>query len=475
MQERMKEKEVKIIQQHFISLAIALSTIILFVCSSIRHWLFQSNFDLAIFDNVLYLISQGQPPVSQILGFHILGDHAALIFYPLALFYKISANIHWLFAIQAIALAIGALPLRDLALNAGLKESKANTIVLSYLLYPLIFNVNLADFHPEVIALPAIFWAVLAARIHSVWEFCLAIMLIVSCKAVLALTVAAMGVWLLISEKKRLYGAIALIFGIAWFFVATKIIIPWFGQETASLTRHLYRYGALGNSYTEILHNLIFQPGIFLGAIFNLTNLSYLLWLLLPVVWGIAPKHLTPLISAIPALSMNLLASSVTQKSLTHQYSLPILPFLFLVVISTLASGKGWLRNSRGIILWSLGAFLALAKFGYFGSIYLDSLDTWQATREALTQINTKGNVLTTTDIAPHLTHRSVVKIADRNSQSANLNHFSDVLLNLRHPGWSSSKELANNLVDRLQRSPQFKLSYQRDEVFLFKKFSSSS
>jgi uncharacterized membrane protein len=234
--------------------AIALWGLILFICSSIRHALFQSNYDLAIFDNVIYLISQGKPPVSEILGFHILGDHAAFIFYPLALFYKIAVNIHWLFAIQAIALVIGAIPLRDLALHYGLSQSKANTIALAYLLYPLIFNVNLADFHPETIALPAIIWAILAARINSLGQFIVAIIVIVSCKAVLSLTVAAMGIWLLIFEKKRLYGAIALSLGIAWLIVAIKLIIPSFGAETATLTRHLHRYGNLGNSYAEILY-----------------------------------------------------------------------------------------------------------------------------------------------------------------------------------------------------------------------------
>jgi uncharacterized membrane protein len=460
---------VKIIQKNFLGLAITLSILILFLCSSIRHALFQSNFDLAIFDNVLYLISQGKPPISEVLGFHILGDHAAFIFYPLALFYKISANIYWLFAIQAIVLAIGAIPLKYLAIHAGLKTSKANTIALTYLLYPLLFNVNLADFHPEVIALPAILWAILAARIDRMWQFCLAIAIILSCKAVLALTVIAMGVWLFVFEKKRNYGAIAIVSGMVWFIIAIKIIIPNFGEETANLTRHLYRYGDLGNSYADILHNLIFKPQILLGNIFNLANLTYLLWLFLPLVWGIAPKYLTPLIATIPALAMNLLATSPTQKSLTHQYSLPILPFIFLVAIATLASGRGWLRSNKGIILWSLGAFLALAKFGYFGSIYLNSLDTWQASTEAIAQIDSKGNVLTTTDLAPHLTHREVVKIANLESKSSNLNQFKYILLNERHPGWSSSEEIASFLIEKLKRSPEFQLTYNQDDVFLFR------
>ena len=101
--------------------------LILFGCSSLRHALFQSNgFDLGLFDQAIYLISQGQEPIVSLAGFHFLGDHAAFILYPLALFYKIYPDVHWLFAVQAIALSLGALPTFHLARQAGLKESLSN-------------------------------------------------------------------------------------------------------------------------------------------------------------------------------------------------------------------------------------------------------------------------------------------------------------------------------------------------------------
>ncbi|MEM7757868.1 MAG: DUF2079 domain-containing protein, partial [Cyanobacteria bacterium P01_A01_bin.40] len=71
-------------QVWFLSLAIAISTLVLLICSSVRHGLFQSSFDLAIFDNAVYLISQGQTPFITFRNLHILGDHAAWIVYPLA-------------------------------------------------------------------------------------------------------------------------------------------------------------------------------------------------------------------------------------------------------------------------------------------------------------------------------------------------------------------------------------------------------
>ncbi|NES82317.1 MAG: DUF2079 domain-containing protein, partial [Moorea sp. SIO2B7] len=342
----MKEKTIK--PTNTLGFMISISAIILFICSSLRHALFNSSaFDLGIFDNAIYLISQGKQPFVFFREIHILGDHAAWILYPLALLYKIYPDIHWLFAVQAISLALGALPTWYLAIQAGLKESQAIAIAAVYLLYPLIFNINLFDFHPEVIAPLAILAGILAARNDKLWLFSLAIILILSCKAVLSLTVVAMGLWLLIFEKKRLYGVIALFSGVLWFLIATQLIIPAFsGEEAAAVGRYTF----LGDSVLEIAKNIILKPGIILSNLFTLENLGYIFLLLLPVIWGLSWRHLTPLVGAIPTLFLNLLTDYYPQKDLIHQYSLPILPFLLLAVISNLASGGGWLRNRRVII-----------------------------------------------------------------------------------------------------------------------------
>jgi uncharacterized membrane protein len=286
---------------------IGVSALILFVCSSVRHALFQSSaFDLGIYDQVIYLMSQGQPPISSFLGFHHLGNHTAYSVYLLGLLYKIYPTIHWLFAVQAIGLSLGALPLWHLARQAGLKESQATAMSAVYLLYPLIFNLNIFDFHPEVMAVSVILGAVLAARLGKIAWFCCAIIFVLGCKAALSLTVVAMGVWLLVFEKKRVCGAIAIVAGVAWFIIATQIIIPRFsGTEAAAV----FRYAYLGDSVLDIAKNLLFKPNLVLGKIFSLDTLEYLALLLSPVIWGLSPRYLTPLVAAIPALTMNILAA----------------------------------------------------------------------------------------------------------------------------------------------------------------------
>ncbi|MDE5071034.1 MAG: DUF2079 domain-containing protein [Trichodesmium sp. St5_bin8] len=127
------------------------------------------------------------------------------------------------------------------------------------------------------------------------------------------------------------------------------------------------------------------------------------------------------------------------------------------------------------IIIWSCVGFLALAKYGYFWSIYLDYLDTWQATRTAVNIIQTKGSVLTTSQITPHLSHRQFIKLIIEEEELPRdeaLAEYDYVLINVRHPGWKSSQEYARKLVDKLKVNSEFQLSYQKDDVYLFEKDS---
>ncbi|MGL5793804.1 MAG: DUF2079 domain-containing protein [Waterburya sp.] len=453
-------------QFYFLSSAIIISTLILFICSSLRHALFQSSFDLAIFDNAVYLISQGQEPWVSFRGLHILGDHAAWILYPIALLYKIYPDIHWLLLLQALSLSLGIVPIWYLGKVAGLKEAQNRSISLAYLLYPLIFNVNLFDFHPEVIALPTILVAILAVKLEQLGWFIIAIVVILSCKAVLALSVVAMGLWLLLLGKYR-YAIIALILGFSWFAIATQIIIPTFsGTEAAAVDRYSY----LGDSVIDIVKNLVLKPQLILGKIFSGATFEYLLLLTVPLWWGLSLKHLSPIIGALPILAINILSDSSAQRNLVHQYSLPIVPWLFLIVIMAVSNNQIWFKNKRHILIWSVVAFLALAKYGYFGSLYLQSWDTWQATKTAISQIDAHSSVLTTTDIAPHLTHRALVGLTTSEPDTQDLDKFKYILLNLRHPGWGSSSEIAQNILTKLKQTPKFKLDFEQDDVLLFTK-----
>jgi uncharacterized membrane protein len=459
---------------------LAAVTGLLFACSSLRHWLYQSSaLDLGYFDHAVYLISRGLPPIVSFWGYHVLGGHADWILYLIAPLYWIHADVHWLLAIQAVSLAGAALPLWHLARQAGLNPAQSQAVVLSYWLYPLVFNLNLFDFHPEVMALPGFLGAVWAARARHWIGFTVCVALILGCRDALSLTVAAMGLWLWLFERRRRMGLMAMGLGLIWFGFATQVVIPYFrpgGVESVA------RYGYLGRSLGEICQNLVLRPDLFWGRLVSLDSLLYLVLLLAPLAWGLSWRHLAPLLVILPTLAINLLSESAAQRDLTHQYALPALPFLLVAAIAVLADdrlkGQGssatpprflrlW-RQPRWIVLWSVIGFLALAKFGFFGGKYLDRLDTWQPVQQAVAQITMSGPVLTTSDIVPHLSHRPWLDYTKDNAPPSTLQTFDYVLLNLAHPGWASTPALAQAVLQMAQQDPQFRLQFQQGQVYLF-------
>ncbi|MBD1842007.1 DUF2079 domain-containing protein [Cyanobacteria bacterium FACHB-63] len=455
--------------ENFLRSLVISSFVVFFAVSVIRHLLLQSNaLDLGYFDQAVYLISQGKPPIVSFRPYHVLGDHAAWILYLIAGVYKIFPRVYALFAIQSGMFAIATIPVWHLAHQAGLDRSKSNAIAVAYLLYPLVFNLNLFDFHPEVIALPLFFAAVWTARANRIGWFTLCVALILGCRASLALSIAAMGVWLIGFEGRKKSGVIALILGVSWFVIATGVIIPHFRPTGADF---VMRYSYLGGSLSEIVQNLGLKPWLWVGRLFSIENLLYLLLVLAPIGWGVSLRYLAPLVATIPVFAMNLLSELANQRDLVNQYALPILPFLMVMAITTVATQR---RRSRVILVWSLIGFLALAKFGYFGSRYLDRVSILSETYAAIAQITTKEPVLTTSYVVPHLAHRTTIDYLKLSEPATNLNDFKYVLLNPAFPGWASSSQLVQQILSQVQANPDFELRYQKSSVYLFVKRSAT-
>lgn len=463
------KKKLKLDSINPIFLIMGMSTLILFFFSSLRHSLFQSGaLDLGFFDQGIYLISQGINPKSSIIDIHLLGDHAAFILYPLSVFYKIYPDIHWLFLIQAIALAIGIIPVVGLSRLQGLTNKQIYLAILIYILSPILFNANSTyDFHPDIFAIPFLLWSVFWARTNKINLFCISIIIVLSCKAVFSLTIIFLGLWLFLFEKKKQMGVIAITIGIGWFVVSTQVVMPMVGSGT---TRFLSRYSFLGSSYLEIIINFFVKPNLLLSKIFSVDSLVYLLLLFTPFIWSFKFMNVNYLIPVIPTIAMNILSVDPQQRYLANHYPLPVFPFLMLMSISsigTFTQEKKW--GYRFIIFWTIVVFITMSRINLFTGEYLQSLDTWQANNEAIVLVKTKGSILTTHEIAPHVSHRSQVKLAFSNTPH-DLTMFDYILLNTRHAGYQSDRDYALSLVEKAKKIPSLKLDYYKNDVYLFTK-----
>ncbi len=454
------------------------AALILFAASTFRHILFRSTaFDLAIFDQAIYLISQKETPYVSIVGFHILGDHAAWIFYPISLFYIIAPSVYWLFALQSLGLASGGVAIFMLARRRNISENAALSLSCAYLLAPLIFNANLFDFHSDAFVPSALLFAVYALETRRTLWFVFLLLFVAACKAALSLTIVGLGAWLIVAavtEKnsdsatrrlKALLGGVAVVIGLVAFLIAMIWILPSYNPRVVSA---ISNFGYLGNSIGGIIINAITNPLVVASHLFTWRNVEYLLLLILPLSWGLSARALKPILAALPALFLNLLSLSNAYKDLIHHYSLPILPFLFLAILESYSRGYSLIRKPMVIVVLSIISFLALAKFGYFEG-YLKNQDTSSSIREALTLVSAKDSVLTTSWIAPHLSHRKSIRIFP-NSGADEIGNFDVILIDTRHPGWRMDRNSAKAWLDRLDANSSFVRLHDRDGVFLFRK-----
>jgi uncharacterized membrane protein len=449
----------------------ALSAVSLFICSTLRHHVLRSGaFDLGFFDQTVYLISQGKQPISSLLGVHVIADHASLILYPLALLYKIWADPHMLLIAQALALSAGAWPVYRLGLLSGLNTRVALGVGCAYLMFPLVLTSNLFDFHPDVFIVPALLWAVLAVREDRKLLFTCCVIVTLMCKEIIALTIVAMGLWLLLTEKRRFYGVFAVLAGLVWFVIAVKVLIPAFGNGRNPSGLGYYAY--LGGSLGEIITNFVIHPGLWLSKIFSRSAAQYMLLLVVPAAWGLHYRTMAPLLAALPAVMLNVLSENPAQRSPFFQYSLPVVPFMFVALIIGLASGHAWLRRARSIVAWSVAMLVvgALARAGKVSSSQAFDLDTVSHTRAAVRQIEPDAKVLTTFETVPHLSRREVVQWVGGVGPKLPIEDYDYILLSTSHQSLDHEDPMVRAVFSQAVMSPVFHLEYFAGDVFLFKR-----
>jgi len=298
----------------------------------------------------------------------------------------------------------------------------------------------------------------------------MAIAVVLACKAILALTVAAMGVWLLAAERRRFFGIAAILAGIVWFFIATRLIVPWFGAGRA--LSGLWYYDHLGHSVLEIALSPLLKPSLVLAHLFSPGSLKYLTILAIPLIWGLWPTRLWPMLAALPTILLNLLSDNHAQRSPFYHYSLPVVPFLFTSVILAMSSRRAWLSKAQAIVGWS-AMLLLLGVLARISRVSGDHAFDWHSlehTRQAIARIRSDGHVLTSAEVVPHVSRRAVVDYIGGVVPLRDLSEYDYVLINTRHQSLEPFDRVVSQILAAAITSHQFHPEYVAADVFLFRR-----
>ncbi|GBC98324.1 hypothetical protein HRbin17_00826 [bacterium HR17] len=294
-----------------------------------------SAFDLGIFQQAVWLMSQGKTPFVTVRGMHILGDHFTPILYLLAVPYRFWAHPFWLFLAQTIALAAGAFPLYRLTMRTTQHEWAAVLVVIGYLLHPALFTMLLFDFHPVLLSVPFVLWAMDAIESGRVVHFIVGACCAALCRQDVAIPLAGISMYG-IFVRKRHWAWGGLIFSFVWFSITMKIMTYLSNTEQSA---YLSLYDQWGKTLTSIIWGIITHP---IEVIKSLTlchgyvQTPGIYPLLLVVPFALFPL-LAPevLVWGLPSYALIALSERPVMREIGYQYGALIVPWLAFASIST--------------------------------------------------------------------------------------------------------------------------------------------
>jgi len=295
-------------------------------------------FDLGIFQQAVWLMAHMETPFVTVRGMNILGDHFTPILYLVAIPYRFWAHPFWLFLAQTVALAAGALPLYRLALRHIQKDWLAAIIAIGYLLHPALFTMLLFDFHPVLLSIPFVLWAMDAADEGRPKVFAIAAIFALACKEEVSLVILMLSAYAAIVRKQK-WAWWGVVGSVCWIAVVLKLMPFLAGVEHSA---YLALYSRWGETPLGIVWGILTRPFEALRELVLCQGHAtapgvYPLLLLFPFAFFplLAPDLL---LFGLPNYALIALNERVTFRELGYQYASTILPWLVF------ASVMSWKR-----------------------------------------------------------------------------------------------------------------------------------
>lgn len=375
-----------------------------------RHDRYRSGFDLANFDQVLWLLANGHEPLNTQYGRVFWGEHFSPAIALLTPLYAAGAGPTALLVLQAVTMSSVAPLLYALARAYGARPWLAALPALLWLASPLTLIPNVNDVHHIPLAVPVIVGSVLALKRDRLLVFALLALLACCTKEDVSLIYLTLGVVVALEGRRGLGAAISGA-SLALFLFAVVVYLPAFGSSTSWFEERFA--GDRGDSLLDVVTWMLTHPGTAVGDLVVSEKIG--LCLALVATTGglclLAPRWM---LLGLPALGHNLLSAYGPQHGIWDQYQVP-------VALSFAVAGAAGVHRLAGArppvrLLAAAGVTLAFLV-APLGIRHADRQSEWtaervarlggpEARRDALALIPDDVPVAASTRVTPHLAHR---------------------------------------------------------------------
>ena len=314
------------------------------------------EFDLAIFSQGLHKLTRFETPFVTVRGMNLFGDHATWVHLPLVpLASALGPTLgipRLLVLVQSAALGLSGLFLHRIA-RQRLGAPGARVVLAAYLVYPALQYTWLEYYEPVNLALPCLFAAYAAIREGRDRPALLWCLLALGTMENLAATVIALGLWAIL-RGQRVLGRRLVIGSLAYVAFLLGVVFPWLHPGGYVYVHRLWGEGGT-------------LPGALAGFLVRLAspeNGRYLLALFVPA--GLLPLLAPGTLLLAAQLPLNLIAAWPYAHEIRYHYVAPVIPFVWLAVVETLArlrhSGVGWRLAMGALVAGALAGQVAYAS-----------------------------------------------------------------------------------------------------------------
>ena len=176
-----------------------------------------SAYDFGLYDQGIWLLSEFKNPFVTLMGRNLFGDHTSFVLLFLVPFYWFVGSTSFLFVVQAIAIAAGAIPVFLYARKRLASEMFATVFAVVYLIHPASVWIGLENFHPDSF-LGLLIGVSLYAALENRWRlFFVMAILGLSVKEDVALVLIPLGVWITF-RKNRTVGLTTVVASL-WYMI----------------------------------------------------------------------------------------------------------------------------------------------------------------------------------------------------------------------------------------------------------------
>jgi uncharacterized membrane protein len=449
--------------------------------SILRHRAFSTGrFDLGNMVQAVWSTAHGHPlQITGLRGDQIsrLGAHFDPILAAFAPLWLAWPSPDMLLVAQAVAVALGALPVFWLARKHLGSDRVALGFALAYLIYPPTQWLTLNEFHPVALACPLLLYAIWFLDEGRLLPFAACAIVAATTKEEIALVVAGLGIWYALAHGRRWTGAAVAAAGVAAALIAIEVVIPHFNR--AGTSSFFTRYSEVGSTPGGIVHTALTDPWKIVTTAVTGRGLGYIAQLVLPLALLVVLAPLA-LIAAVPELAINLLSAATTQTSIRFHYTAGLIPVLIAAAVFGAKRLPPRIPVATIVVVTALAANYLLGPAPLWR--YFPGGERHQA-RAADVSEHDRVAARALRLIPPHAV------VSATNSLGAHLSARRRVLSfpYLQDAQWVAADETAPGYADRLaplptavqlswlRRNREWRLVFERDGILIFHRASEAA